>query len=138
MLQQRFGFKRLKLPTVTDAFLQKTRRGFADSYAQQLAFAEEYQTQYGLYDHDNDNSRPLAVIALLPKEDGLRNDKLKQLIKRYRLHRINEKFNLSLEDFLQLPKNYIELLFEVCTEEANQRSPDLDKLADELKKAGMS
>ena len=134
VLHQRFGYELLDEPSVIERMLSRTNRGFSDSYTTQLVLREEYQTVYGLYDHDNDESRPLAAVAMLSKESVCTGDPLEEMIRRYRLHRINEKFGLSLTQFLELPRERVQFLFELCAQEATKPDPALDALAKELSK----
>ena len=134
VLHYRFGYEFLEQPGVVERMLAKTNKGFGDSYTTQLTLREEYQTVYGIYDHDNDNSRPLAAVAMLPKENVYTNDPLDEMLERYRLHRINEKFGLSLTEFLDLPRERVQRIFEICAKESAKSDPMMDKLAKELAK----
>jgi len=99
-----------------------------------------YETMYGIYDHDNDpDKNPLALVTLHPKEDVSEYSELYRTINRFAIHKIHEQFGVSLVEFLNLPRDYVQLLFRISTDtaEANQKPIDeaMRKLAEEQRKS---
>lgn len=110
--------------------MAKIPKGSLDSMEVQLVMREEYETAFGIFNHDDpnkDKTRPLALVAMHQKEQYGPYSRLHQTIRRYRHHDIGEKFKLSLNDFLELPRDMIELLFEISVEEAQRGGSEAEK-----------
>jgi hypothetical protein len=132
-----FGLDRVKdkLPSPVDVLLTRIPGGLDDSISAKLVLQEEYETMYGIYNHDDPyNQRPLALVGMQPKEDVSRYSKLYRTIRRYSFHEIHSKFGLSLTEFLDLPHDIVELLFEISAEQAQKQQPSIDKTLKDLEK----
>lgn len=93
-----------------------------------------YQTEYGIFDHSNPalvKERPLAVVAMHPKEDVIEGGVERSHIRRFFNYRLGETFNLSLKDFFDLPVHVVNFLYELA-ESSIAHGPDLGKLGKEL------
>lgn len=137
MLYSSFGLDRVRdeLPSPVDVLLSRIPGGIDDGISTKLVLQEEYETMYGIYNHDDPyNRRPLALVGMQPKEDISRYSKLYRTIRRYALHEIHAKFGLSLTEFLDLPHDIVELLFEISTEKAQKEQPNIDAAVKALEK----
>lgn len=98
-----------------------------------IILLESYETAYGIYDHDNfDPHRPLALVAMHPAEDYTSVSRMKLTIERFFNNEVYKNFGLNLTEFLSLPREYTELLFEVIAKDASKEAPDLNKQLREL------
>jgi hypothetical protein len=80
-----------------------------------------YQTEYGIYNHQApDHTRPLALVAMHPKEDVLEGGPLFSHIRRYHQHQIQQHFRLSLVEFLELPPYLVDLLYDITPAESHR------------------
>lgn len=114
--------------------LQKTPAGLEDSISLKLVLQEEYETIYGICNHDDVNKNPLALVSMHPKENVASRSKLYNTIRRYDFHEIYQKFGVSLPEFLGLPHEYVELLFQMSAEKAKEKQPGIDKVLKDLEK----
>ena len=68
-----------------------------------MLFNKEFQ----LFDHTNAaiaNGHPLAVLRAFPKENYLATSTMFDVATRYRENKIYERFKLSFEEYLDLPR----------------------------------
>lgn len=92
---------------------------------------EAYETKYGIYDHDKpDPARPLALIAMHPKEDTRTRSPLYETIERYRIFDVYKYYGLNLNEFLSLPRDVVTEIFRQLTEAAGKES---NRMANALK-----
>lgn len=77
-----------------------------------LALQEQYETYYGIYNHDDPHAPPLSIVTFHDKERHLPYTRYRRLVSNYIRYGIREIFGLSLTEFLQLPRAEIELLLE--------------------------
>lgn len=80
-----------------------------------------YQTEYGIHPHDRPRpDRPLALVAMHPKEDVMEGGPLFSHIRKFYNYQITKHFGLSLSEFLELPPFVTELLYDICRADATQ------------------
>lgn len=100
-----------------------------------ILLIEAYETAYEIFDHENvDFNRPLSLVAMHEKECYGEVSGLRRRVERYNLHDIYNKFGLSLSEFLDLPRDYTEMLFSVVQEQAEREGPSLGKQVDKLER----
>lgn len=93
-----------------------------------------YETEYGIFDHISATNRPLSSVAFYPAEDSLDGSPLDSIMRTYIDKNIKETFGLSLLEFLDLPRDTIELMIEISNGEMKKKQPVMDKLASDLNK----
>lgn len=105
-----------------------------DSYSVQLVLRESYEMMYRIFNHDGleAKGRPLALVAMHPKEDATTFSRLHRTIQRYEKQGIKDMFGLSLTDFLNLPRDYVELLFRLAVEKMQAENPKIEQVARQL------
>lgn len=94
-----------------------------------------YQTDYGIYDHihNPDPNRPLAIMALHPKENSWEGGPMFSLIRRYHTYRIYEQ-GYSWDVFCELPYPHAMFVIEMAEDAIRQRDTAADKAQRELDK----
>lgn len=103
----------------------------------QILLREAYDIAYEIYDHRNGSpNRPLALVAHHPKEDYGRHSLLYRTIERYRKYEIYKHYGLSLVEFLELPRDIVEFMFETLSEEAKREAPRLQREIEALEREG--
>lgn len=71
-----------------------------------LLLREMYETQYGIFNHDAPGAAkaaPLALVAMHRKEDAYSYSMERHYLWKFRQYKLNEKWGLSLNDWLSLP-----------------------------------
>ena len=97
-------------------YLEKQRvpfkRGIKDKgFLIERLLAEMYNDVFDIADLDDDNNR-LALVAYNAK-DGLHElGPIYSRIRDYRLYGINERYNLNLKDFLNMPRHITDRIIE--------------------------
>lgn len=84
-----------------------------------------YETEYGIYNHITESSgrRPLASVALHPKEDVNTHSLLEEVMKIYLEQNIGETFKLSLIEFMDLPRDIIDMMLGVSDRHHSKQTP---------------
>lgn len=114
-MQSRFGFKNLDVRTEVDDLLKNFIK--VDSISANLLMREAYEISYGIYDHDRDDTHPWSLVLHSIKEDYSTYSPLYNAFYRYRLRNIEKRWGLSVTEFLELPREFVELIFEISKEE---------------------
>lgn len=103
-----------------------------DSYTTTLAWRQEYETHYGIFNYDAkdwDRFRPLALVALHPKEDSFHYSLRYRYYWRFQQYNLAEKLKMSYFDFIEKPWYETQEIFE-----AEQRKAQEDMRRDEEKR----
>lgn len=96
---------------------------------------EQYEQSYGIFDHElMGESRPMALVAAHPKEDVGEFSALYRAIWRFNHHGIHAKFGLSIDKFLELPHDIVEMIYQIATMETVRKGKVLDDGLRELEK----
>lgn len=104
-----------------------------DSYTIKMLLMEAYETKYGIYNHDApDPNRPLALIAMHPKEDTRERSPLYETIERYRIFDVYKYYGLNLVEFLSLPRDVVTEIFRQLTASASKESSRMANALKEL------
>lgn len=109
-----------------------------DSISAKLILQEAYETLYGIFNHDDPSvakTRPLALVALHPKENTAEYGKLYRMIDRYVINDVKGKFGLSLTEFLNLPHDIVDRVLKVCQEQVKKENPGIERMVKELERA---
>ncbi len=120
-----------------EALLEKVSAGL-DSISTKLVLQEAYETMYTIFDHENpalSKMRPLAVVAMHPKENASEYSKLYRFFYRYTQHRIHELFGVSVTQMLELPHEIVEKMFEISAQHAKKETPQIEGAMRELERA---
>lgn len=89
-----------------------------DGYAAAIVSMEAYDETYGIADYSYDDpSKPLALIAMHPKEDFTTGGPMERTIKDYRVHKVHKHYAMSLLEFLELPRHVARFILDDCMEQ---------------------
>lgn len=72
-----------------------------------------YQSEYGIFNHNQTNVPPLAPVKLHPKEDVVEGGSLYTHIRKFFHYRIHKHFGLGLMEFFELPPHVVELIYDI-------------------------
>jgi hypothetical protein len=90
------------------------RTGELASDAAQVLNSMVYDVSYNIHDHYSpESTNPLSTVAMHPREEYNKSSGLFRAIERFDRHEIYDRFGLSLEDYLNLPRDVIDMLTEV-------------------------
>jgi hypothetical protein len=100
----------------------------------QILLREAYETTYGIYNHDSDNAHPFSLVLNSKKEDYLSFGPLYKLLVKYRLKDVNKTFGLNLKEFLSLPREFTEIILEICENVALDDARAFNDVKEKLEK----
>lgn len=92
--------------------------GKLDSISAQLVLRDAYDIDYGIYDHVNDRSRPLALVGRFDKEDYNEYGGLYRAIYQFNVNEVHKNWGFTLTEFLDLPREIHRLVLRICSEDA--------------------
>jgi len=116
----RFGLDKLSTDGQLDALLRELPA--VRPTAAEIITRACYQTEYGIFNHEQLGSqRPLALVAVHPKEETMEGSPLYKHIRRFYNYQIHAKFGLSLTEFLEMPPHLVELLYDIAGADATQQ-----------------
>lgn len=113
-----FGLGRVGTKGQVEKLLETT--GKLDSISAQLVLRDAYDIDYGIYDHLNDRSRPLALAARFDKEDYHEYGGLYRAIYQYNVNEIYKRWGYTVDQFLALPREIHRLILRITAEDANR------------------
>lgn len=92
-----------------------------------IVLQDLYEKQYGIYNHldPSNKSRPLSSVAMHACEDVNNGSLLEEAVKTYVVRGIKDLYGLNLIEFLELPLDIVELLFEISGQELAKKSATL-------------
>lgn len=94
-------------------------------------FAENYETEYGIFNHHLPIAGPLSVVAAHPTEEVLETGRLERYLDEYDTFKIYEW--MTLDKFLQVAPNVAETIIKVRKAKRQLADAESKRLQDELK-----
>lgn len=115
-----FGLHQLNSSGQIDALLRELPAVRAT--AAEIITLSCYQTEYEIFNHEKPHpQRPLALVAMHPKEDVMEGGPLYSHVRRYYNYQIYKHFGVSLVDFLELPMHVVDLLYDIARADATHQ-----------------
>lgn len=93
-----------------------------------------YETEFGIFNHIKTTNRPLASVAFMDIENTIDGSPLESISRTYVTKGMNKLFGLSLLELINLPRDIVESLINIATEEQKKVQPALDQINAELGK----
>lgn len=85
-----------------------------------------YETDYGIYDHDNDSpDNYYSLVAYHPTEDIAFGDLLYERLDQYMEARVKYYTGLSFDEFMDQPRHMVQRILDRCRTRA-AKEPKLD------------
>lgn len=75
-----------------------------------IVLKDLYETRFGLYNHSAPDRNPLSSILMNPGEEYLIDSPIRDLIEEFAVYNYGELWNISLIEFINLPRPYVELI----------------------------
>lgn len=113
VIKPRFGVGNTPAREAIDDLLRADME--LDAISARMVLLEEYETAYGIFNHNAPDAGPLALVQKHESEQVSEAGPLYNLIRRFHLHGIHERFGVSLLEFLDLPRDITDLLFSIAT-----------------------
>ncbi|MNM09252.1 hypothetical protein D3C81_193350 [compost metagenome] len=126
-----FGLDRIGAKGQLEMLLEQSKK--VDNVTAQLILRDAYDVDFGVFDHINDRSRPLALVARHVKEDYCEYGGLYRAIYQYNVNEVGKRWNMSLVEFLDLPREYHRLILRICSEDAARALLPTEKQIRDLK-----
>lgn len=119
-------------PGPIEALLREA--GKLESRDAQLLMREAYEQAYGIYDHERfSNARPLAVVAMHPKENTSAYSTLYRMFYKYQHLEILKRWGLTIGEFLSYPREYVELMFKIADEQIMKEAPQVERALKDIR-----
>lgn len=105
-----------------------------DSISAQLVMAEAYEQAYHLFDHDRDSGRtPFSVVAMHAKERYAEMSPLHRIFRTFNELKIADEWKISITEFLQLPREFTDLMFKITKAKIVAQQPIIDQAVKDMK-----
>jgi hypothetical protein len=100
----------------------------------QIYMSDMYDMEYGLYNHTLNRDNPIATVSFFDSENTIDESPLEESIRRYIDNSLGSMYKISLIDYFNLPRHYIELMIQLALEESSKGNNALDDIKKELEK----
>lgn len=99
-----------------------------------MVMQDLYETEYGIYNHlSQSKKKPLASVAMFASEDINDGSLLEEVIRTYHYRKIYDIFHISLIEFLELPFDIVQMLYQIADEENSKKNNAITDLEKEFK-----
>lgn len=124
MVDRTYGYKRLRENPLFDSTLKTAE--VMDSDSAQVLIGMVYDVAFDIHNHYSPQStNPLATVEMHDREDYYKKSGLYRAIERFHSQDVYNRFGLSLEEYLSLPRDVIDSITDVIIE-ANQRMESIE------------
>jgi hypothetical protein len=119
--------------------LRQTDKKKLTSIESQILLRELYDTNFKIANHDNPH-RPLSLVEMQVKETVSPYSREYRTYSRFAALKVGELFNISIDEFLRLPRERVEMMFQIAEERSkveDKNNADINrKLAAAAQAAG--
>lgn len=133
MVFGRFGTQQIRQRTEIDHLLRDVNK--IDSISAQMLLREAYELSYHIFDHDQGTYHPWNLVMERPKENYNKYGTLYRTIHTYRLREVHKRFGYSLTEFLDQPREIVDLIFEICMMEDKADTTAFENVREEMDEA---
>lgn len=106
-----------------------------DGFTSAMLLREAYETDFEICDHRlPENQGPMSLVKLNPKEDMRSYSRMYETLRRYVKYDIRELFGYTPDQFLELPREYVEFFFRLAVEKMESKTNSIDSIAAKLEK----
>lgn len=78
-----------------------------------MVMRELYETEFGIYNHLGQDKNPIASVLHHKCEEVWLNSGVRELIEEFAVYNIGELFNISLVEYLSMPRPYVAMIREI-------------------------
>ena len=95
--------------------------------------SDMYDMHYGLYNHVSNTAHPLSTVLFLDKENVMSGSVLERSIERYLESGLKEIYGMSLNEYMEIPMDYMEVLIKLSDKEKKRRAESLKEIEEKMK-----
>ena len=130
MVYSQFGLDQLTESVELDRLLKVVEK--VDSLSAQLLLREAYEISYRIHDHAFGTYHAWNLALNRPKENYCEYGTLYRTVHAYHLREVHKRFGYNLTEFLDLPRELVELIFKICETEGQQDAKSFSIVKKEL------
>lgn len=75
-----------------------------------LVLTDLYESHFGIYNHFAEDKSAIASVLHHPGEEVWLNSGLRDLVEEFAVYNFGELFNISLNEFLAMPRPYVSMI----------------------------
>lgn len=79
----------------------------------QTVLRDLYETEFGIYNHLAKDKNPLSSVLHHKSEEVWLTSGLRELVEEFAVYNLGELFNITLKEFLTLPRPYVSMIREI-------------------------
>ncbi len=98
----------------------------------QIVMKDLYETRFGLYDHGGQNKSPLASVLHHDGDETWLSGSLRDIVEEFAVYNMGELYNISLVEYLMLPRPYVALLRKIKTSVLQKREKAISDVERDL------
>lgn len=106
------------------------------SIESQLLLREAYDNHFRIATHENP-ARPMSLVAKQMKETIGPYSRQARLYRRFASLNVGQLFNISITEFMNLPREQVEAMFEIAEEKSSADDRNNTNLQRQLEKVGV-
>jgi len=103
-----------------------------DSISAQIVLREAYEISYYIHDHAYGTNHPWNLVLDRVKENYNEYGTLYRTVQAYHLREIHKRFGYNLTEFLELPREFVELIFKICESESVEEAKSFHNVKREI------
>lgn len=114
------------------------KKTVADDWTSQLAFLEEYDNTFGIFDHErNGDADPLAIIGMHPAEDVVTGSAKRLLMRQLIACRIPEITHTPILELMNFPRYELEEFIREGKAARNKEEAGFEEIQEQIRKQNM-
>jgi hypothetical protein len=102
----------------------------------QIVLREQYETVYGIFNHDDPAASPLAAVSMRSVEDASTGSLLDERMEAFVENRVGYHFNLSWTEFINQPTDMVLKQLEIALKKTRSETKDTSTILNKLNTAG--
>lgn len=100
-----------------------------------VVLSDIYESKYGIYNHIGaSNRRPLSSVAFHSSENINNGSLLEARMRMYVHKKIRSIFGLSFDEFLDKPRDVMEMLLKIADEENSRMAHNNEEIEEQFRK----
>lgn len=107
---------------------------YLNGFDRAMLLRQEYEKTFQIFDHDHNDTDPpgYALVAMNTSEDMDEHGQLNNAIRRYHVNQVYKEFGLSLVEFLSLPMDKVDFIYQVLSETRERAKQAAEAIKDNV------
>ena len=94
-----------------------------------IVMGDMYDETFRIFNHAyHSKDRPLSSVAFHTAENVIDNSLIEEAMRKYMDFGIKDKFGLPFDDFMAYPREYVELMYKIASEDSDKRAQALSNV----------